>query len=169
MGTALDLIVLVVIMFVLTFIFGLIPLKCNVRPNHMNYIATAAAGLLLGTAFIVILPEGLEMFMEGMEEEVQIDDHDEEHHSEETDDHDGEHHSEDFDGPLVGLAIVVGIICMLFVEQIGPAHSHDHKHEGSQEKEPSYEGIPSSSLVLQKEVEELRTRVGKSVEQKKYY
>jgi len=146
MGATLDLVVLAVIMFVLSFVLGLIPLKCNVRSNHMNYIATAGAGLLLGTAFIVILPEGIEMLMEGFEQKLAR----------------GKHKVEQarpFDGAFLGLAIVLGIIFMLFVERIGVGHSHVHGHQQS----PSVEQATSCGIRLT-EVEELRPRTGASVE-----
>jgi len=142
----LDLVLLSVIMFVVTFVLGLIPLKCNVRSNHMIYIATAGAGLLLGTAFIVILPEGMEMLMEDFEQKVvraKV----------------KEEQARPFDGAFLGLAIVLGIIFMLFVERIGSGHEHVHGYQPS----PNVEQATSSDIRLT-EVEVLRPRVGTSVE-----
>jgi len=150
MGTTFDLILLSVIMFVLTFILGLIPMKCNVKPNYMNYIATAGAGLLLGTAFIVILPEGLDLLMEGIEEEVVTD-----HHVE-------EHAAKPFNGAILGLVIVTGIIFMLLVEHIGPTHTHGHTHQASPLADVLQQNAPCLQLT---EVEELRPRPGNSVEE----
>jgi len=150
MGAFLDLLLLAVIMFVLTFLVGLIPLKCVVKPGHMSHIATVGAGLLLGTAFIVIIPEGIELLMEGIEEEIEAEELNE-----------AVHHVELFDGALLGLSIVSGIIFMLFVERIGPAHSHGHGHQRSPHTE---QPIPIGSRAHHlTEVEELRPRLGRDL------
>jgi len=139
MGATEDLILLTFIMFVLTLAFGMLPIKCQLGSFYNNLIATFAAGLLLGTACIVILPEGLEMLLHGLESHDDHDDHEEEeeHHEdedhEEEEHHEEEHHEdehgeEELNGMLVGLAILAGIVFMLLVHRLGPKHSHGHGH-----------------------------------------
>jgi len=125
MGATKDLLLLTFIMFILTLACGLIPLKCNVGNYYNNIIATLAAGLLLGTACIVILPEGIEMLIHGLGHH---DDHDDEHIEEESEeDEHGEQHSEEgFNGALAGFAILSGIIFMILVNRFGPRHSDAH-------------------------------------------
>jgi len=150
MGTTFDLILLSVIMFVLPFLIGLLPLRCNVKPNQMNYIATAGAGLLLGTAFIVILPEGLDLFIEGIEKEVG------------TDEQVEEHSVKPLNGALIGFMMVSGIVFMLFVEHFGLANTHGRRHQRNTRADELEQTTPCLQLS---EVEELRPRPGTSIEQ----
>lgn len=160
MGAAEDLILLTIIMLVFTFIVGLIPIKCNIKPFYMNLVAIAACGLLLGTAFIVILPEGIEMLLHGLSHQDEHDEHDEEVH-EDHDDHDEEHHDEEhleeeeheehedakLNGPMTGLATVAGIIFLMVIHSLGPNHSHGHGHDKRGEGK-QYERAPKESLEL---------------------
>jgi len=136
MGATEDLILLAFIMFVLTLVFGMLPIKCHFGSFYNNLIATFAAGLLLGTACIIILPEGLEMLLHGLESHTDHDDHqEEEEHGEddyeEEEHHEDEHGEKELNGPLVGLTILAGIVFMLLVHRFGPKHSqgHGHAHE----------------------------------------
>merc|ERR1719397_1074082 len=102
----------------------------RIGPFFMNLIATLACGLLLGTAFIVILPEGIEMLLHGLEthgdhgdeEEQHSDEHDEEEEDHEDHDEHEEHEEAELNGPMVGLAIIAGIIFMMLVHSFGPEH-----------------------------------------------
>jgi len=142
MGATEDLLLLTFVMFILTFVIGLIPLKIPIKPYYMTLIATLAAGLLMGIAFMVILPEGIEMLTHGLEhdeeeehhdEEEDHESHDDDHEDESHDDHDEheEHEDEEINGPLMGLAIIAGIIFMMIIHRFGPGHSHGHSHENS--------------------------------------
>jgi zinc transporter 9 len=46
-------------MFVTTFLFGYIPTKIKTSQRLMNLISIYGAGLLVGAALIVIVPEGM--------------------------------------------------------------------------------------------------------------
>jgi len=141
MGATEDLILLTFLMFVLTLAFGMLPIKCQLGFFYNNIFATFAAGLLLGTACIIILPEGLEMLLHGLEshddhevhddheeeEEHGDEDHEEEEHHE-NEHHEDEHGEEELNGPLVGLAILAGIVFMMLVNRFGPKHSHKYGH-----------------------------------------
>jgi zinc transporter 9 len=48
-------------MFVSTFIFGYVPTRIKTSQKVMNLIAIFGAGLLVGAALIVIVPEGMEV------------------------------------------------------------------------------------------------------------
>lgn len=165
MGATEDLVLLSFIMLVLTFVMGLIPIKLYVGPQVMNLIATLACGLLLGVAFIVILPEGIEMLLHGLEhghdheEEHHSDEHDEhedeDHHSDEHDEHDDhddhddhDEHEGELDGPMAGLAIIAGIILMMVAHSFGPGHSHGHGHGGKSDKGSSATSAPKNDIEL---------------------
>ena len=51
-------------MFVLTFLVGYLPMMMKLSEKHLETISVIGAGFLLGTALIVILPEGLTVLME---------------------------------------------------------------------------------------------------------
>jgi len=125
MGATEDLLLLVFIMFLLSIVFGSIPLvKCNVEPYYMNLIATFAAGLLMGTAFILIIPEGIELLLHplGHEDESDEDEAEEDDHDEHDD------HEKELNGPMMGLAIIAGIVLMILVNRISPGYTHGHGH-----------------------------------------
>lgn len=86
------------------------------------------AGLLVGTALAVIIPEGINaMYTSGDHS------HHHESHSKETEKHTAtghehhEHHHSTMDvHSLIGITLVSGFIFMLIVDQIGGAHAHAH-------------------------------------------
>ena len=53
-------------MFLLTFVFGFLPTKFNTSRRIMNLIAIFGAGLLVGAAIIIIIPEGMLILFESM-------------------------------------------------------------------------------------------------------
>jgi len=133
-----DLFLLAFLMLVLTLLFGLLPIKCQLGVFYNNIFATAAAGLLLGTACIVIIPEGLELLLHGLEHHDDHGDHEEDHteeeqhhdedHTEEEQHHEDDYGEEELNGPLFGFAILSGIVLMILVHRFGPKHTHGHGH-----------------------------------------
>ena len=53
-------------MFLLTFVFGFLPTKFNTSRRIMNLITIFGAGLLVGAAIIIIIPEGMLILFESM-------------------------------------------------------------------------------------------------------
>jgi len=53
-------------MFVSTFLIGYLPTKFQTSQKWMNLIAIYGAGLLVGAAIIIILPEGMMVLFESM-------------------------------------------------------------------------------------------------------
>jgi zinc transporter 9 len=53
-------------MFVSTFLIGFLPTKFKTSQKWMNIIAIYGAGLLVGAAIIIILPEGMLVLFESM-------------------------------------------------------------------------------------------------------
>jgi len=116
-------------------------MKCNIKPFYMNLFATAACGLLMGTAFIVILPAGIQILLHGLGNHDEHDKHDKEDHEDHDEDHedhdedhgeDDEHEeckTEEFNGPMTGLTVIAGIIFLMFIHSFGSDHSHGHGHK----------------------------------------
>ena len=46
-------------MFLSTFVLGLAPLKLNLQPKMLKMCSLVGAGLLVGAALIIIMPEGV--------------------------------------------------------------------------------------------------------------
>lgn len=62
----LEVILMALFMFVSTFLFGYVPTKIEASRRIMNLIAIFGAGLLVGAALIVIIPEGMLVLYQSM-------------------------------------------------------------------------------------------------------
>ena len=58
----LKLLALCAFMFASSLAVGLIPLFFSLSPRHLRYVTTVGVGLLVGVAFIVIIPEGVHTY-----------------------------------------------------------------------------------------------------------
>ena len=107
------------IMFLSVVAFGYIPLSLELSSNRLKQLTAIGAGVLIGSAFLVVIPEALEIF-EGHDEEG----HDEEGHDEEG--HDEEGHIEP---SVIGLSILLGFVLMLLLETFGLPHAVHHDED----------------------------------------
>jgi zinc transporter 9 len=53
-------------MFLVTFTVGYLPTKMGAAPHVMNLISIFGAGLLVGAALIIIVPEGMSVLYQSM-------------------------------------------------------------------------------------------------------
>ena len=97
------------IMFVSVMAFGYIPLSLELSSNRLKQLTAIGAGVLIGSAFLVVIPEALEIF-EGHEEEG----HEEEGHIEPS---------------VIGLSILIGFVLMLLLETFGLPHAVHHDED----------------------------------------
>lgn len=84
----------------------------------LKIVSVLGAGLLVGTALIVIIPEGVRMLYTK----------DKSHHSDNVTERSNHQHdeSEDF-SKIIGLSLVLGFIFMLLVDQLSSRRSHSEK------------------------------------------
>lgn len=123
-----TLILLSLSMLIGCYIAGIIPLSITLSEEKLKSVTVFGAGLLVGTALAVIIPEGINaMYTSGDHS------HHHESHSKETEKHTAtghehhEHHHSTMDvHSLIGITLVSGFIFMLIVDQIGGAHAHAH-------------------------------------------
>lgn len=59
-------VILAVFMFISTFLLGYLPTKINTSKRAMNLISIFGAGLLVGAALVVIVPEGMLVLFNSM-------------------------------------------------------------------------------------------------------
>ena len=98
------------IMFIAVVAFGYVPLTLELSSDRLKQLTAIGAGVLIGSAFLVIIPEALEIF-EGHEEE-------------------DEGHEEVHIEPLtIGLAILGGFVLMLLLEVFGLPHAVHHDED----------------------------------------
>jgi len=102
------------IMFVSVMAFGYIPLSLELSSNRLKQLTAIGAGVLIGSAFLVVIPEALEIF-EGHEEEG----HEEEGHEEEG----------HIEPSVIGLSILIGFVLMLLLETFGLPHAVHHDED----------------------------------------
>ena len=93
-----------VIMFFSVAAFGSIPLTLELSSDRLKQLTAIGAGVLIGSAFLVILPEALEIF----------ESHEEESHIESS---------------TIGLAILGGFVFMLLLETFGLPHAVHHDED----------------------------------------
>ena len=59
-------------MFISVIAFGYIPLSLDLSSNRLKQLTAIGAGVLIGSAFLVIIPEALELFEANEEDEDKI-------------------------------------------------------------------------------------------------
>jgi len=98
------------IMFFAVAAFGYVPLTLELSSDRLKQLTAIGAGVLIGSAFLVIIPEALEIF-EGHEEEEKG--HEEVH----------------IEPSTIGLAILGGFVLMLLLEIFGLPHAVHHDED----------------------------------------
>lgn len=116
------LVLLAIAMFAGAVLPGILPLSCNLSSSRLKTVSVFGAGLLIGTALIVVVPEGIHMWY-SLKTEEHGSDHAAEVHVE------GAGHSHEHGGEkdwLIGLSLAVGFVFMVFVDRFGGSHGHSH-------------------------------------------
>ena len=127
------------IMFFSVAAFGYIPLSLDLSSKRLTQITAIGAGVLIASAFLVVIPEALEIF-EGHDHADEEEDHEdeeedhadeEEDHADEEEDHADEVHGEDegIEPSVIGLTILLGFVLMLLLEVIGLPHAVHHDED----------------------------------------
>ena len=109
------------IMFFSVAAFGYIPLSLDLSSKRITQITAIGAGVLIASAFLVVIPEALEVF-EG---------HDHDEHADEEEEHADEEHAEEgaIESSVIGLTILLGFVLMLLLEVIGLPHAVHHDED----------------------------------------
>ncbi|XP_046550933.1 zinc transporter ZIP9-B-like [Haliotis rubra] len=132
-----TLILLSLAMLVGCYLAGIIPLAFTFSEEKLKLVTVLGAGLLVGTALAVIIPEGVHAMYTSGEPHLHAhneakaieaaDAHKEHHPSEGEGGHDHHHdHKHDMseEHSRIGISLVTGFIFMLLVDQIGGSHMH---------------------------------------------
>lgn len=108
-------------MLVGCFLAGMVPLSMSLSKRNLKLMSSLGAGLLVGTALAVIIPEGVAILISNPG-----------HKAVPLEEVEGaEHHEHDGSGAdQIGLALTSGFVFMLLVDQIGGSHGHSHGAEG---------------------------------------
>jgi zinc transporter 9 len=61
-----EILLMAVSLFLVTFTIGILPTKLQATPKVMNLISIFGAGLLVGAALIIIVPEGMSVLYQAM-------------------------------------------------------------------------------------------------------
>jgi len=129
-------------MFIASFGFGYLPLKLDLSSKRVMQFTAIGAGVLISSAFLVVIPEGMEI-VEGHEEheEGEHDEEEEEGHAEEeegeeeeeghAEEEEGEHSEEEHavEPSVLGMAMLVGFVVMLMLEIFGLPHAVHHDED----------------------------------------
>eukprot|EP00045_Choanoeca_perplexa_P003830 m.33728 g.33728 ORF g.33728 m.33728 type:complete len:317 (+) comp12254_c0_seq1:126-1076(+) len=137
-GNVVQLFAMSAAMFVGAFAAGYFPMLLNLSSDKLRIVTLLGAGLLIGTALVVIIPEGMHMWLAATAshehdaptstEAVEHDHHDEESQH--------EHHHEHQEHWQIGASMAAGFAFMLLVDKLSGGH-HGHSHNSTE--------LPSSS------------------------
>jgi zinc transporter 9 len=117
MDGSLNLVIFSMVMLFGSYLAGSIPLFMSLSEEKLQLVSVLGAGLLLGTALSVIIPEGMQTL--NMAYSINKEAH---HHE------GGEGEEEHQDNPvphLIGVSLVLGFIFMLVIDQIATSKSRD--------------------------------------------
>ena len=93
------------IMFFAVAAFGYVPLTLELSSDRLKQLTAIGAGVLIGSAFLIIIPEALEIFEAHEEEEAHI------------------------EPSTIGLTILGGFVLMLLLEIFGLPHAVHHDED----------------------------------------
>jgi len=119
-------VVLSVVMLLGSYLAGSIPLFITMSEEKLQLVSVMGAGLLLGTALSVIIPEGMQTLNMAYS---QTGDHEHDHKAEGTE---AAHEHGDNPVPhIIGVSLVLGFIFMLIIDQVATAMSASRDVEGA--------------------------------------
>ncbi|KAL9706574.1 hypothetical protein quinque_010092 [Culex quinquefasciatus] len=104
------LLLLVIVMLVGSYLAGNIPLVVTLSEEKLKNVSIFGAGLLVGTALTVIIPEGIRSLYDESKLEAAA--------AKETSDAPGHKHSDDEHSSAIGLSLVLGFVFMMLVDQV---------------------------------------------------
>ena len=107
-------------MFIASYVAGYIPLSFNLSERMIAYTSSLGAGLLIGTALAVIIPEGVNTLYS-------------------TNDAVKEEEGSDLRHMYLGTALVSGFLLMLIIDQLIFRDNHSHGHEDTLNSLPTSE------------------------------
>jgi len=113
MDGSLKLIILCFVMLFGSYLSGSIPLFISLSEEKLQLVSVMGAGLLLGTALSVIIPEGVQTL------NMAYTGHSDHHHEE------GGEEGENPAHHLIGVSLVLGFIFMLIIDQLASASKGD--------------------------------------------
>jgi zinc transporter 9 len=163
--TLFSLLVLGVVMFVGSFLIGLLPLSLSLSSRKQKFLSAYGIGLLIGTALIVIIPEGIHTYQMDHSTICSHDDHLDNSLSHEeftpqqdftTPDsslsdpptHSSSHSHSDSSLSPIGLALGSGFIFMLLVDRFSSSDSKSKARDSNEQSE-------NERLVRYKQPEEI--------------
>lgn len=131
MGPLASLTILSLSMGVSTFLFGMLPLTLRLSRLTLRLLEVGGAGLLLGAACSVVLPEGAGTIFREESEGAGGEGHD----------HSGHVHSSGLAGVepenLLAVSFLTGVLVMFVIDQIMAPGSHSHSHDCQHDEERS--------------------------------
>jgi len=107
-----QILVMSISMFLMTFLIGFLPTKLSGSPSFMNLISLFGAGLLVGAALIVIVPEGMSVLYQSL----------------------SSHADTEVINRYVGSSLIFGFIVMLLVDQGFQVIQEAHQATSSKEE-----------------------------------
>lgn len=131
-----SVLVLSLVMLLGSYLAGSIPLFISMSEEKLQLVSVMGAGLLVGTALSVIIPEGMQTL--NMAYSTAGDKH--EHHAE-TGAEAGEEHHVHAENPvphIIGVSLVLGFIFMLIIDQVATAMTLSRDVEGSKKSSVSW-------------------------------
>nr|CAG4646605.1 EOG090X0EEU [Macrothrix elegans] len=128
------LVILSFIMLVGSFLAGSVPLVITLSEERLNIVSILGAGLLVGAALAVIIPEGMDMLYSNQLHDLKL-----KYSSQRGIDHadpskeaqESEHENRESLHSVVGIALVLGFIFMLLIDQIGSSKARDSDGGGN--------------------------------------
>jgi len=117
MDGSMKLIILSIVMLLGSYLAGSIPLFIAMSEEKLQLVSVMGAGLLLGTALSVIIPEGMQTL--NMAYSVKNEEH---HHHEEAGES-AHHHEENPVPHIIGVSLVLGFLFMLIIDQIASSRT----------------------------------------------
>eukprot|EP00794_Sanderia_malayensis_P020130 gene20130-22102_t len=142
------LLTLSVAMFLGSFLAGIVPLAMSLSEKSLRVTSIIGAGLLVGTALAVIIPEGVHELYENYQHEVGHEMHRHAHVrdtaaltapsftdqlSTENTIHHHEHSGMELH-TLIGISLSLGFVFMLFVDQLSGGHSHSSPDSNTEKR-----------------------------------
>lgn len=121
-------------MFIGSYLAGSVPLIFSLSASRLQLITALGAGLLVGTALIVIIPEGMETVLEEVSAvhkrelfDATITTMPSDPSSDDSNSHDHASHDVSQQCHLfIGIAMTIGFVFMLLVDQLGGSHDINH-------------------------------------------